>query len=247
MLELSPHRCSSVADILTDLAQAGIALLTDVSGPTDLLSLASALGVLAPHRDSRPDGVTVIEDRGATESGMVAFTRQGLAPHTDRSSIPVPPGLVLTACGYVPVAGGESLLADGKAIYDELASTSPAALEAFCTPRSALFGSADGYLGSIFTRQGDRVSIRLRTDDLVRFGPIVNTHMSTLEAAIEKHTTTMPMPAGSGYVINNLRWLHGRNDFRGRRLLYRVTANPHPLALVPGFRSVLAAPNRASR
>jgi alpha-ketoglutarate-dependent taurine dioxygenase len=245
--DLSPHQCSSTATILADLTHAGVALLTDVSGPTDLLALAEVLGTIEPHPDSGPDGVTVIEDRGATESGMVAFSRQGLAPHTDRSSIPAPPGLVLTACRHEPAAGGESLLVDGQAIYDELADTIPAAHEALCAPRSALFGGADGYLGSVFTRHGAVVSIRLRTDDLARFAPAVTPHLPALQAVIEKHTTTLPMPAGTGYVINNLRWLHGRHGFQGHRVLYRVTSNPHARTLLPGFHPARTISSKASR
>lgn len=237
--DLSPRHCSSTGHVLADVARSGVALLIGVSAPSQLLSLADALGTVVPHRDSGPDGVTVIQDRGARASGLAGFSRCGLALQTDRSGVEFPPGLVLTACGNEPSAGGESLLADGLAIYDDLAESNPDALEALCSPRSALFGGADGHLTSVFTMHRGTVSIRLRTDDLARFAPTVTPHLSTLRAAIERHAVALPLRTGEGYVINNHRWLHGRNSFRGNRIFYRVTANPHPGAVPAGFHPTL--------
>lgn len=235
MSDQAPHRQAPAAEVRADAARVGTALLADVAGPTDLLDLAEALGTIEPHRDSGPTGVTVIEDRGTTQSGMVAFSRRGLAPHTDRSGVPCPPGLVLAACGHAPAAGGESLLVDGQAVYAELAATNPAACLALSAPRSALFGGADGYLGSVFTRHNGAVSVRLRTDDLARFAPASTPHLTALHEAIGKHTVTNAMSEGSGYVISNSRWLHGRHAFQGHRVVYRVTANAHAGSVPRGF------------
>jgi hypothetical protein len=217
-----------------------VSLLQDVCGPGDLLALTEALGTTVPHRDSRPDGVTMIEDRDATGSSMAGFSRGSLYPHTDRSGVDAPPGLVLAACGRDSLAGGEALLVDGREVFDELAATNPEALAVLCAPRTALFGGAGGYLGNVFSSQGDVVAIRLRMDGLIRFAPMINEHLPALRAAIERHTRVVPMVIGTGYVVNNHRWLHGRNSFVGPRLIYRVTANPY-LGLIPaGFRPVLS-------
>lgn len=247
MLSHLTARCySAPADVLADVARFGIALLTEVPGPAELLTLADALGTVVPHRDSRPDGVTVIEDRGATSSAMAGFSRRGLSPHTDRSGIEFPPGLVLTACGHEPACGGEALLADGQAIYEDLAATNPAALEALRTPRSVLFGGADGHLGSVFSSHRGAVAVRLRLDNLARFAPRVSSHLPALRAAIERHTVTLPLPAGDGYVINNRRWLHGRHSFQGHRVIYRITANPGIDTVAPGFRPANALFERSA-
>jgi hypothetical protein len=47
--------------------------------------------------------------------------------------------------------------------------------------------------------------------------------------------------AGSGYVLNNHRWLHGRRGFEGPRLMYRVIANPLPGTVPAGFEPDVAA------
>jgi len=230
---------ADLAKIVADVAESGIALIDGVDRPEDLMALASGIGTVILHRDSGPDGLTAIEDRGETSPAYAGFTRCALTPHTDRSGIAAPPLLLLTACGRRPAVGGEILLADGRAVHDDLARTSPDALEAFRSPRTVLFGGGDGYLGSIFTHQSDEtIAIRHRLDLLVRFAPSVTPHLPVLRASIERHTVTLPARVGAGYVINNYRWLHGRLAYSGARLMYRVTANPHhSIPIIVGFRS----------
>lgn len=227
--------------MLADLAGIGAALVTDVSGPGELLALAGELGAVVPHRDSRPDGVTVLEDRGETTVGMVGFSARHLTPHTDRSGVPTPPGLVLTVCGHPPSAGGEALLVDGQAVYEDLATGNPEALEALSAPKTALFGGADGHLGSVFAPTGDLVAVRLRLDRLARFAPTVATYLPALRAAIGRHQRLVPLPAGTGYIVNNRRWLHGRRGFTGNRIVLRVTVNPQAGAVPAGFPARLRA------
>lgn len=230
------RRCSAPADVLADLRRFGAALIDEVLGPSELVGLARSLGVVAPHRDSGPDGVTSIEDRGVGSPGMAGFTRAELLPHTDRSGVDEPPILLLTACGRRPCSGGESLLVDGQVVHDDLARNAPDALVALSAPRSALFGGADGHLGSVFTRGAEGVvAIRLRLDSLVRFAPAAVPHLPVLRAAIRRHMIVLPVRAGSGYVLNNHRWLHGRRGFEGPRLMYRVIADPLPGAVPGGF------------
>ncbi|MFD6140644.1 TauD/TfdA family dioxygenase [Promicromonospora sp. NPDC060271] len=235
--DLPLRNSSAPADVLADVASVGVALIDGVPGRSGLVALAHSIGTVVPHRDSDLDGATAIEDRAHRDAAMVGFTRAPLAPHTDRSSIENPPGLLLTVCSQEPVSGGESVIVDGQAVYDDLAQTMPSALAALCAPRSALFGGADGYLGSVFAPGPDGVvAVRLRLDSLVRFAPAVAPHIPALRAAIERHLVTLPVRTGAGYVLNNRRWLHGRRGFAGPRLMYRVTADPRPHTVTAGFR-----------
>lgn len=238
MLLNSPIRhCSASADVLSDLRRVGLALIDGLPGSAALVDLARSLGIVVPHRDSGPDGVTLIEDQGAQSAGMTGFTRAELLPHTDRSGVERPPILLLTVCGREPDVGGESLIVDGRAVFEDLAQSAPDALAALSEPRSALFGGAGGYLGAIFAIDPcGLVSIRLRLDSLARFAPVAAPHISFLRAAVERHTTVLPLRAGFGYVLNNRRWLHGRRGFEGPRLIYRVTADPWPGTVPAGFR-----------
>lgn len=115
-------------------------------------------------------------------------------------------------------------------------------LTAFTHPRSVLFGGAEGYLGSVLTLVPGtptamaRLQLRLRLDDLVTFAPDLQPWLPTLQATIARHTITVPLADGDGYILDNHRWLHAREQFIGARNLYRVLGDPLPsLGLYPGI------------
>ena len=102
--------------------------------------------------------------------GYAAFTDAGLIPHTDGSSVPDPPGLLLLACQQPADGGGATLVADGARIIGTLASQHRDALAALCAPRAAFFGTAGGHLGPVCEPAGaQRTSLRFRLDDLAWF------------------------------------------------------------------------------
>lgn len=223
----------------------GMALVDRLGGHGALLCLARSIGTVVPHRDSAADGVTTLTDLGvATPSGFTSFTSRGLDPHTDCAGLLHPPELLLMVCAQVAVSGGECLLVDGQAVHDDLAINTPEALRALSSPRCALFGGAAGYLGSIFTNfgYGNRVAVRLRSDELARFAPTATRWLPALRAAIDRHTITINLGRGQGYVLHNHRWLYGRRVFTGQRVIFRVHVNPLPHLEIPsGFRPAVAA------
>ena len=229
------RRLSEPEDVRDDLARTGLALVDTVRDPASMLTLTRRLGaVVVPHRDSGPDGVTIIEDRGARAVALAGFTRSSLFPHTDRSGTLDPPSLLFTVCGREPTGGGESVLVDGRAVYLDLAESDPRALTALSAPRSAMFGGADGHLTSVFAVSDGVVSVRFRLDTLARFGPGAEPHLPALRAAIERHAWSVPARIGAGYVLDNRRWLHGRRADTGPRLVYRIVADATRPGLVDG-------------
>ncbi|HET9142983.1 TauD/TfdA family dioxygenase [Actinophytocola sp.] len=227
----------SVAGLVSALAEQGLVLLDDVAGPDALLRLASSIATVVPHRDSDPTGLTTIADVGGrVPSGFAGFSACALNPHTDRSGIADPPILLMMSCGQPGSSGGECVAIDGKAVYDDLAGSHPRALEALGAPRSTLFGGAAGHLGSVFTRTGDRLILRLRLDELSQFSPEVIHWLPVLRATIDRHAQIFRLNAGQGYILDNYRWLHGRRAFTGQRVMYRAHGNPLPhLGITPGF------------
>jgi alpha-ketoglutarate-dependent taurine dioxygenase len=239
------HRVSNqgkrtVTALVTGLTEYGFVLFDGVTSSEDLLRLAHSITTIVPHRDSDPAGLTTIADRGSRVlSGLAGFSACALNPHTDRSGIAHPPALLMMSCGHVGNSGGECVLIDGEAVYHDLAESDPEALKVLRAPRSVLFGGATGYLGSVFTRTGDRITVRLRLDELASFSPEVAPSLPALHAATDRHANVFKLNAGQGYIVDNHRWLHGRRAFTGRRVMYRVTGNPLPqLGIEPGFRPV---------
>jgi TfdA family taurine catabolism dioxygenase TauD len=225
------------AGLVAELAAHGLVLLDDLTSADHLLRLAHSIATIVPHRDSDASGLTTIADIGGQmRSGFAGFSACALNPHTDRSGIVNPPALLMMACGRPASTGGECVVIDGKAVYDDLAESHPKAAKAFSAPRSVLFGGASGCLSSVFSSTGDLITIRLRLDDLVQFSPETTRWLPVLRAAIDRHATMFRLDTGQGYILDNHRWLHGRRAFIGQRLMYRVNGNPLPhLGITHGF------------
>lgn len=104
--------------------------------------------------------------------------------------------------------------------------------------RTAYFGGAAGYVGAVFESAGpERWTIRLRLVELVRFAPHAVPHGEILREVIDRHTMSLRLGKGQGFVLDNTRWLHGRRSITGPRVMLRALGEPHPrLPLERGFR-----------
>lgn len=222
----------------------GLALFGGVDGPDRLLSVATTLMTVWPHPDASPDGVTVLNDRGVAgeQPGSAGFSHRALSAHTDRSSVAAPPALLMVTCAESDCVGGSSGFIDGRSIREDLASSAPETLKAFERPESVRFGGPGGHLGAVFTEKSlspdvpPRLHLRLRLDELVTFAPDLSDHLPVLMAAIERHTLTVTLTPGRGYLLDNHRWMHSRTAYTGARTLYRVLGVPLPdLGLRPGI------------
>lgn len=223
---------------LTDqLRRCGLATVENLNERTALVDTVSLLGMVRAHRDSHTDGITTIAERsGSQPPGYKGFGAEALNPHTEGSTLARPPMLLALACQSVGESGGDSALVDGLAVYRYLAREHPEALRSFFTRRSALFGGESGYLGSIFEKSGQRVVLRLRLDSLVQFSPDVSPHLPALYEAIEATVFRIHLLPGDGYILVNNRWLHGRAQFVGQRVMLRLLADVLPGSPIPpGF------------
>lgn len=101
-----------------------------------------------------------------------------------------------------------------------MASTQPGA------PRSSVFEHLNN----------GRVVVRCRFDDLVQYDPAVADTVATFSAVITTHTETVRLLPGEGYIIDNSRWMHGRAQFTGTRVMLRALGDPLPDVELPmGF------------
>lgn len=208
---------------------------------------ALALRVLVPwkHRDAGPDGITVIYDRQALalRRGYAAFGCGELGLHTDLSSAPRPPALLMLFCAQDSSSGGDSLIADGASVYADLAGRAPDAVLALASPGAAVFGEP-GLSGAVFQPEADgRMRIRLRLDELASFSPDACRALPRLRRTIAKHKAEFPLTRGQGFLIDNARMLHGRRPFTGPRVMYRIVGDAPPgLVLRPGFQPITRPP-----
>jgi hypothetical protein len=204
-----------------------------------VLGLATVLMKVTAHRDSDPDGLTVIRDTGrsSAQPGFAGLGSGELLPHTERSSMPEPPRLMMLTLVHPADSGGACILVDGRAVLCELLVAQPEAAKALAEQRAALFGGGSGTFAPVFEPLTDsRIRLRLRQDDLVRFHPRVEPHLPALRAAIERNRISVPLSAGQAYLLDNHRWLHARTAFQGPRLAYRALGEPQlGLTLTPGF------------
>lgn len=226
---VNPNGPEAAEGITQRLREVGLVTVDGLNSRGAVLEFASRVMSVVPHRDSGPDGLTVIEDtgRGAIRPGFAGLGRGELEPHTDGSSQPEPPRLMLMVCVRPAEEGGVCLLADGRAVYDDLAASAPDAAAALAEPRTAYFGGSDGHLAQVFAPLGGgRTAIRLRWDGLAQWSPLVRPYLPGLRAAVARHQHMLTLDAGEGYLLDNHRWLHARTAFRGIRRCHRALGNP---------------------
>ena len=208
------------------LAQDGLITFDGIQSRGELLRLCHRLGTIVKHRDADETGLTRIAKRSDMQfgEGYQAFTSSHLTLHTDGSSIPEPPTLVVLWCEQPAAEGGASLFVDGKQLYQILANEHPQVLETLSTPNSALFAGAEPPVySSIFsTDADDSICVRFRYDGLGYYAAPVCSVLSIFLELLERHTLAFPLQKQQGYILQNGRWLHGRTAFRGEREMYRV-------------------------
>jgi alpha-ketoglutarate-dependent taurine dioxygenase len=178
-----------------------------------MVTLAGRLMRVIAHPDSDDRGVTTITALGAVPDRPNAggFSRRELLAHTDGSGVPTPPALMMLACVLQAPAGGVTRLADGLAVYADLAVSCPASFQALSRAQSVLYGGPGGHLGAVWW-------------------------IPQLEAAIERQTVSTTLLPGQGLILDNYRWLHARDTFEGARRLYRLLGSPLPdLSMRPGI------------
>ncbi|MGW6455494.1 TauD/TfdA family dioxygenase [Streptomyces sp. NPDC055078] len=223
------HAPEAEPEIARRLRTHGLVTVEGLFTRRDVLALATRLMHLSPHPDSDPDGLTAIQhtQRHAGRLGYAGLGQGELAAHTERAQTPRPPRLMILACEWKAVTGGESLLIDGREALRDLALRCPEAVEKLSKPRSVYFGTGAGHPSSVFTpHPGGRVSIRLRRDGLARWSPLVQPYLEQLEAALLARQQRLDLSSGQAYILDNHRWLHARTEFSGRRRFLRALGEP---------------------
>jgi TfdA family taurine catabolism dioxygenase TauD len=226
-VDLQDPHCGT--DIVSALATHGIAIFHHAIDRQHLVRTARSLITIRAHRDADADGVTTIAQRRtlSTRTSTTGFTDRELWPHTEGSAVDPPPRILIVCCARPAERGGRVHLIDGSDLYQQISGSNPAMLTALAAPRSAFFGGGSGHLGAIFEKADeDRIVIRLRFDDLIRFSPTVAPFIVPLRGLTQSHVVTYNPGEGDGYILLNDRWLHGRTSFFGDRRMMRLIGDP---------------------
>lgn len=189
------------ARVAERLRDTGLIIFDGLAGRRSLLAFATRIMAMTPHRDSDSDGLTTIHDIPGTcgRAGYAGFGREELLAHTEGSSLPDPPRLMLLACQRPADQGGECLLADGRAVHADLSTRWHEAAVMLSRPRTVFFGAGDGHCTQVFTvHPGGRVTLRLRQDELARWSPLAAPHLPTLSEVITRHQFRLPLAPGQG-------------------------------------------------
>lgn len=236
-------RCGA-NDLMRHLASDGLVTVTGVDGEARALEVARRLGDVRAHRDSAASGITRLEVAGETQAaGFRGFSDAGLFVHTDRSVAKHPPSLLFFWCEIPSEEGGETLLVDGRRVYEKLSMYEPRVFEAVTKPNAAVFAS-DGvfYCGAIYERLREgRLAVRFRYDELLYMAPPLAEAMPVFRGFLDASQISFRLAAGQGYILQNTRWLHGRRPFRGARRCGRLHIDPHEGERLHGFADPLAA------
>lgn len=189
-----------------------------------LLAICRELGDVWYHRDSDSRGVTTIEERSnRTGSGNHGFSADSLQWHTDSAGHRSPPRITLLWCAENDAQGGDSLVASASAVDRHLHHGQPALRESLYSRNAATFYSGDDrYVGPILTRSEDRISVRLRLDELGHLSYPIARNVGEFLGALNEVSRALRLAPGEGYALRNDRWVHARREYTGRRRMLRV-------------------------
>ena len=236
------------AAVIEALRERGIATFTGISDRAQLTVFASQFMTSRHHRDADADHVTGIRpnDDLAQRTAGTGFSRAAIPPHTEGSSLPNPPRLLLLACVSPAPIGGATVVVDGAALHRYLRDREPKAATILAEPDQVTFGAA-AFPAATFERLADdRVAVRYRDDGLADIAPTARPAWRRLREAVLEHQIRFKLSKGQGIVVDNTRWLHGREAFEGGRLVNRIIGDLRTeIRLLGGFD--LAEPKPASK
>lgn len=223
-------------NVMVALKTDGAVKISGLNGEMDLLRLANQLGVILKNKDGQKFtrlSPTCVE----AKNNQRGFTRLPLYPHTDRSPVSDPPNILILFCEKpAPNLGGASILADGLKVLQDMQQNANAHFSALQKKGSAMF--CDGktlHQGAVIEKVDNQFSIRFRFDEYGFFSGEIVDSIQILKRYIKKHSFSFGLGKGEAYVINNRRWLHGRESFEGGRIIHRLHIKAFPEMLPRGF------------
>ena len=209
--------------MVRELSTVGACMFKGVDSRERLIELVNTLGDVYHHRDNDSQGLSTLEaDEGRASSSGAGFGRGALALHTDQAGAPDPPRFVLVMCERESRTGGDVVLADGQEAVLRMAEHE---LEILLGRKQVTYRGPEGYTyeGPVIQQtESTHWSIRLRSDVHASLCEVAGLAIHSLRRAALSSCSVRRLAVGEGYLVQNGRWLHGRNAFRGHRRVVRV-------------------------
>lgn len=211
----------------------GLDVSTEATAKQELLDLFQRLGTVVSYFD-QPRIMDVKPQEGfqpASSGGKGYFDF-----HTDVTFHDSPPELFGLLCLQDDEIGGDSILADGYEVVNELADDNEAlrnTLVNFPPPSHV----KSGYIKQpILSRDTKRPTIRFRSDLIETSSDEQRRLIDRFAERVKANSRTLHLSKGELLVVDNHRMLHGRTDIvanPSKRHLLRIYANaqdsPNPV------------------
>jgi hypothetical protein len=215
-----------IDSIKYQLKECGIIFIKDIFSNADATHIADKLGTIVENMDADTQGITEISNKkiGHNKKNSAAFTAKGLYLHTDRSPLATPPNLLMNWTCVKDCDGGEAVLVDGQQIFEYIKSKHQEIIEILTNADVACFTDGiDTFTGPIFNVNDDStLHVRFRYDQCSFFKLEAKEAIKIFQKTAEKLAHIIDFEVGSGYIIKNHRWLHGRKSFDGYRMVSRI-------------------------
>ena len=183
------------------------------------------------HTDSQESLTTQIDAKQSFDykRGQRGFSNCSLAPHSDQL-LRSPPIRYLGSLFAKPAKiGGSSTFVDMKLVYQKMASSFPEYLDDLFDPDTLVHRFDDIYTSvPVFSKSASNYVVsRVRFDELnyVSFSKLQA--VQKLHDIVDEFTVSIDLKQNQGFIVDNTRWLHGRQELFGARSAERflIAAN----------------------
>ncbi len=223
--------CNDFSTLMSLLSRDGIVIFKGIASMNDLVRLSNKIGKPIQHRDADANGIITLRPReDEQEETFKGYTHKEQYVHTDGTMVENPADIVVLYCEMPAKKGGESTFVDGRELHRKLKREDPGLLAALMEKDAGIFGdsTADRKIKAIFKHYGtNRMSICFRNDKLVSYSKMIQDKFAYLIATIGSLTSRIKLNSGEGYIVNNHRFIHGRDSFEGDRIIHRVQLHSH--------------------
>jgi len=181
------------------------------------------LFLIQHHPDSSSDGITEVAATGhePKHGASSGFTNQALPLHVDGSAERVPPSILCLLLVASAHGGGQTMLSDALDLFHWcVAQPDMQGVLAFSS--RAKFREAEY---PIFDPLIDPRSLTFRFRQDQYLWPAAGVSVADLRRLaiqLESKALNVTLVPGEGYLLHNHRWTHGRGQFVGPRLAWRL-------------------------